>query len=136
MHAELRGLYSPDVPEGLEAFSPEDAECFNLLVGAFIGPADNGGEDLFYFSVCTATWLAEHPPPKNFEFLRNTILMNRWDHSTLHRAITDLCRRAEGPDWDAVALHLSRYGLWELEDAFSASPSEGGRLRSFLRIKR
>jgi immunity protein 8 of polymorphic toxin system len=62
MHTELRGLCSPDVPEGLDAFSPEDAECFNLLVGAFIGPTDNGGEDLFYFSVCTATWLAEHPP--------------------------------------------------------------------------
>ena len=30
--------------------------------------------------------------------------------------IEDLCARAEGPDWGAVAARLARYGLWEFED--------------------
>jgi hypothetical protein len=83
MRAELRGFYSPDVPD-LDAYRPDDAECFQLQVTAFIGPAEEGrGEEMFAFTVCTPLWLVEHPPPKNFEFLRSTIIMSSWDQPTL-----------------------------------------------------
>ena len=46
--------------------------------------------------VCTTNWLADHAPPKGFEFLTGTILLSRWDYSVLWRAIEDLCFRTEG----------------------------------------
>jgi hypothetical protein len=59
---ELRGLYSPDIPEtDLESFRPEDGDNFALLVTAFVGPSDAPGEEMFDFVVCTPRWLAEHP---------------------------------------------------------------------------
>ena len=54
------------------------------------------------------TWLTEHPPPKNFEFLRGSILLSRWDYATLGRALTDLGTHAEGNDWPEIAVKLSR----------------------------
>jgi hypothetical protein len=116
MRAALRGFYSKDVPE-LETYRPDDAECFQLQVTAFIGPAEEGhGEEMFDFTICTPRWLTEHPPPKNFEFLRGNILLSRWDYATLGRALTDLCTHAEGNDWPEIAVKLSRYGRWEHED--------------------
>lgn len=115
VRADLRGFYSSDVAD-LEAWRPDDPECFELQVTAFIGPNDRGGEEMFDFRVCTAAWLAQHPPPKNFEFLRNTILIGRWDYATLARALGDLCFHTEGDDWNALAARLSRWGRWEFED--------------------
>jgi hypothetical protein len=72
MRAELRGFYSSDIPD-LPDYRPDDPECFQLQVTAFIGPAEGGGEEMFDFTVCTASWLQRHPPPKNFEFLRDRV---------------------------------------------------------------
>jgi hypothetical protein len=115
MRAGLRGFSSSDVPD-LEAWRPDDAECFELQLTAFIGPDSGGGEEMFDFRVCTAAWLAENPPPKNFEFLSNTILMGRWEYEALNRAPGDLRFRTEGGDWKQIATRLSRYGRWQYED--------------------
>ena len=116
MRAALRGFYSSDIPD-LDTYRPEDSECFELQVTAFIGPTEEGhGEEMFDFRVCTASWLQRHPPPKNFEFLRSTVLMSRWDYQTLERALGDLCLHTEGRDWAQIAARLSRYGHWEYED--------------------
>lgn len=117
VRAELRGLYTPDCPDpDLANYHPEDGEYFSLMVGAFIGPDEPPlGEELFDFHVCTAAWLADHPPQKGFEFLKNTILLTRWDYAVLTRAIGDLCRHTSGADWREIANRLSRYGRWEHE---------------------
>jgi hypothetical protein len=116
VRGELRGFYSVDVREDLEEFRPEDGENFGLPVTAFVGPNNRGGEEMFDFFVCSARWLAEHPPEKGFWFLRNYLLLTRWDHGVLDRALRDLCARAEGETWNEVATKLSRYGRWEFED--------------------
>ena len=116
MRAALRGFYSSDIAD-LATHRPDDPDCFALQVTAFIGPAEEGfGEEMFDFSVCTAKWLQEHPPPKNFEFVRSTVLMGRWDYATLNRALNDLCLHTEGEGWAEIAAKLSRYGRWEYED--------------------
>jgi hypothetical protein len=114
MRASLRGFYSSDVD--LVGWRPDDGENFSVEVTAFIGPSESGGEEMFDFHVCTGRWLIEHPPEKNFAFVRSTILMQRWDYQTLHRALEDLCFRTEGTDWKEIAGRLSRYGRWEFED--------------------
>lgn len=117
MRAVLRGFYSADLPDrDLTAWHPEDGECFSIGVTAFVGPDGVGGEEMFDFTVCTAQWLVEHPPPKNFAFLRSTIVMGRWDYETLHRALADLCFHTEGSGWPQIAAKLTRYGRWEFED--------------------
>lgn len=116
MRAELRGLDSADAPGGLEAFAPDDPDVFALAVGASIGPAGGDGADLFYFHVCSPGWIEANPPPKGFEFMHGYLVLSRWDHKIVERAVSDLCLRTEGADWREVATKLSRYGSWEFED--------------------
>ena len=116
MRAKLRSLDSSDAPVGLESFAPDDPENFAIAVGAIIGPADDRGDELFYFNVCSPRWIEEHPPPKGFEFMHSYVVLPRWDYAVLHRAVDDLCLRTEGENWSEVATKLSRYGAWEFAD--------------------
>jgi hypothetical protein len=120
VRAQLSGFYSPDLlaerqEPDLESFQPDDFENFGLGVTAFVGPNDAGGEEMFDFFVCTARWLADHPPEKGFWFLRSYLLLNRWDYGVLDRSLRDLCARSEGETWEEVGTKLSRYGRWERE---------------------
>jgi hypothetical protein len=115
MRAELRGLDSADVPEGLSSFAPPDPERFSIAIAATVGPVGGEGGEIFYFNVVTAAWLAEHPPPKGFEFMRD-LLVTRWDYATVSRAISNLCFHTEGKDWNEIATKLSRAAHWEFED--------------------
>ena len=116
MRAELRGLDSADAPDGLESFTPDDPDVFALAVGASIGSAGERGAELFYFHVCSPGWIETNPPPKGFEFMHGYLVLSRWDHKIVERAINDLCFHTEGADWQEVAMKLSRYGHWEFED--------------------
>jgi hypothetical protein len=53
MRAVLRGFCSSDI-EQLDGHRPDDPECFQIHVTAFIGPAEGRGEEMFDFTVCTA----------------------------------------------------------------------------------
>jgi hypothetical protein len=116
VRAELKSIDSADAPAGLESFTPNDPSCFGLAVAAHVGPAGEAGDELFYFTVCTAAWLQRNPPLKDFEFLKGYLLVSRWHYELVERAITDLCRHTEGVDWTEVAEKLARYGNWEFED--------------------
>jgi hypothetical protein len=116
VRAELRSLDSTEAQDGLASFRPDDPEAFLLSVAAQVGPGEGHGEELFYFNVCTAQWLAENPPPKGFHFLHSYLLVGRWDYDVVEHAISDLCRRSEGEDWHEIAVKLSRYGAWEFAD--------------------
>lgn len=114
------GLKSPDTPDSatgeLASYQPPDSEHFALLVGATIGPVDGDGGDLFHFSVCSRSWLAEGHAEKGFEFLRSILVLDRWDAALVERAIGDLCRHTSGADWNEIGVRPSRYGAWEFED--------------------
>ena len=95
MRAELRSLDSTDVPDGLDAFEPDDPESFSVAVSASIGPADSPGAELFYFTVCSPRWIEQNPPPKGFEFMHSFLVLSRWDYDVLHGAVSDLCLHTE-----------------------------------------
>lgn len=116
VRAELKSLDSADAPAGLDEFDPPDPESFALAVGATISPEGGEGGDLFYFLVCSPGWLKANPPEKGFAFLHGHLLLERWDYKLVERAIGDLCRGAEGSDWNEVAGQLRLYGDWEFEN--------------------
>jgi Immunity protein 8 len=116
VRAELKSLDSADALGGLASFQPDDPEDFAIVVGAVVGSPEAPGGDLFYFTVCTGRWLTANPPEKAFAFLKGHVLLDRWNYDVLQRAISDVCTRTEGSDWNEVATKLSRYGNWEFED--------------------
>jgi len=121
VHAVLRSLTSVDCPVPLDIYEPEQPDHFGLVVAALVGPDEGQGEEIFYVTVCSPTWLAEVTESKNgcgkgFQFLRHHLLVNRWDFVLVQRAIDDLCRTTSGRAWTEVAMKLSRFLAWEFED--------------------
>lgn len=115
--AELKALGTTDVvvPNyDLRAWRPEQPMRFRVYVEAFIGPRGQPGEDRFSFDVCSPLWFADHTSPRGFEFMR-MIVMDRWSYPILERAISDLCLRTTGPDWDTIARRLAMLSDWEFE---------------------
>jgi hypothetical protein len=65
---------------------------------------------LTYFLVCTPRELADELQSEAYVFGRNYLGVPRYDYALIYRAITELCERAQGSDWDTVAQYLARYG--------------------------
>lgn len=115
VQAELHWLHSADLWD-LKHGMPEDPECFGISVQAMIGARGEDGEESFDFLVCTPRWLADEVARERYALGRHHLFLPRYDYALMQRAIEDVCARATGPDWDTVAGHLARYGLWEFED--------------------
>jgi hypothetical protein len=115
MRAELKALYW-EAADDLSDFAPEDPDRFGIGVTALIGPLGMPGAELFQFTVCTPTWLADQEFEQGFRWGASFLFVSRWNENLVRRAFTDLCRRAEGPDWVTITTFLSRYGYWEFSD--------------------
>ncbi len=115
MHAKLRYLHSPDVPD-MATYTPEDPTHFSILVQAMVGPRGEQGEESFDFIVCTPRWLEATLSQDGFVFGRHYLIVPRYDYYLIWQAIEDLCNRTDGPDWTTIANKLGRYGQWEFED--------------------
>jgi hypothetical protein len=120
VHAVLQSLESPALePDTLDSFAPPLADDFGIALSALIGPSEGEGAEVFYLTVCSPTWLARatmFENSKGFEFIRNRLVVERWDAELIRRAVTDLCLHTSGADWHEVAIKLSRYLYWEFED--------------------
>jgi hypothetical protein len=121
--AALRRLHSPDVHD-LESYSPPDRGRFGILVQGMIGPEGEDGEEAFGFFVCTPEWLAAELRHADHLFGRHYLFVAEYDYADIYQALQRLCDRAIGPDWNAVAGILARYGHWEFEDY--DVPNDGG----------
>jgi hypothetical protein len=118
VRARLLRLHSPDA-DSLQEYVPEDPEAFGLLVQAMVGPEDSEGEESFDFVVCTARWFAAQPFDKGFAWPRHHLFLNRWDYSTLERAISDGPENNPARRWGRrfhwnqrwAAKHLARIGI-------------------------
>jgi hypothetical protein len=120
MHAALRSLESPDLaPDSLDSYNPPLPDDFGILLLALVGPADGDGEEAFYVTVCSPTWLSRATLTENakgYEFVRHRLVVARWDPDLFRRAVGDLCSHTVGADWSEVANKLSRFFAWEFED--------------------
>jgi hypothetical protein len=119
IQAELRHLNSTSVPDvELERFEPAAPTDVCIGVTVYIGPKGQQGEDLFDFDICTPRALerrlAGEEPGRLFG--RHWIIVGRYSYEVVRFVIERLRSEARGPDWQAVAARLARYGAWEFED--------------------
>lgn len=132
MQGELRELVSLDAPDGLDQWQPDDASSFGILIDATVGPAVSAvgwpgseGGDLFRVKVVGPEFFASDPPGKGYRWGHGYLVVDRWDFEMVKRVIADVCRRAEGDDWDAVARKLGRIMSWEFEEYDDWEPQPG-----------
>jgi hypothetical protein len=97
-------------------FSPSNREHFAVNVTASIGGSDGPGQDLFRFVVCSPSWMENEVSGGEYYWLRDYLLITRWDFDLVAKAVTKLCTSIEESDWRGVTEKLSRYMRWEFED--------------------
>lgn len=120
MKGVLRSLFSMDVLEGLQNYTPSDPENFGIRVQAFVGPPDSEDRTSFDLRVCTPSWLdANLMAIRSWEFEglfgRGMLFMKRWNYSMLYQMIAEILDDIEGPDWQETAMRISRWIPWEYE---------------------
>lgn len=133
VRAELKLMYSPDCPEGIQHYAPDDPQGFCISIQAFIGTTDDDTSDSFDVLVCTPRWLdknlkdprlrAGQPRdwtwlPPRIDFGRSLVLMERWDYPLLHDSLIRLCASFEAPDWGSLASRIDKYLPWEYDYRF------------------
>lgn len=126
MRAELYGLDCATLDDVLlQHYSPQDPDCFALVVDAYIRPAGGGPEDMFQFLARSPRALEDELRETSYVLARNYLILPRFDYGLLWKAISDLCESIEGPDWETVARRIGRYGLWEYDDFYGPRDWQG-----------
>lgn len=115
VRVSLRRLHSPDAFD-LRTFQPADPLNFGILVQAMVGPLGGQGEESFDFVMCTPQWIAHELKREDAIWGRARLVVARYSYQTLEKTVLDLCRRAEGKNWQQVAEQLNRWATWEFED--------------------
>lgn len=115
MRPEVKGLHSPDVFD-LQAYVPEEPECFSLLLQIMAGVAGEDGEESFDVQVCTPMWLAQNHKQSEVVIGRHLLIVFEYDYARLVNLIHSYCNNCVGDTWDEVATKLGRLGKWEFED--------------------
>ena len=113
VHAELRGLHSPDVAD-LSTFAP--SEVFSVFIEAMIGLKGEPGAEEFSFTVCSPLWLCPDLERHDVISGRHLLFMKEYNYDALLRYIHKCLAQATGRNWNEVALKLSRWSYWEFED--------------------
>ncbi len=117
MQAKIRSIEVTEVPDLDPAkFKPEDPENFCCTFGLRIGTSDSEGEELFYLSVCTPSWIAKACEKNGFLWGRHHLIVPEYNLQAITRIITKFVESCRGDSWKDVAAKLSRLAAWEFED--------------------
>ncbi len=82
----------------------------------YVGQHGGVGEESFDFIVCTPLGLAQQLEAEDVVDGRHHFVVARFEENMFVEWIRTKVAGCEGPDWSAVALKLSRLGMWEYED--------------------
>ena len=106
-----------DADVDLRDWKPADPECFYLDLMVGVGPAGEDALEWFDVYVCTPRWLLEQEQRgKGYLWPQGRLLMWRYDYELMTAAIRQMVSRFDAPDWESLAVSLSRYMHWEFTD--------------------
>lgn len=132
MKAELKSIFSYDIPnDNLEEWVPP-ANDFGIYVMLFIGIEGDEKSDCFHLLLCTPGWFARYLETKQIESGQYTILMNKFDYPKLTSYIESYLERCDGASWPEIAAKVDYLASWEFRTTNTqVSPrSISGRPRS------
>ncbi|WP_052351784.1 immunity 8 family protein [Deinococcus pimensis] len=115
LEAEIKELYSLDVPEALEQFRPDDPRDVGITVRMMVGTAGDDAADSFDVLVCTPRWLEREMVNGSHLWGDGLLLVSEYDWSLVQSVLTSRVSRCVGERWEDVAARLSRFSRWEFE---------------------
>lgn len=116
-----------------QPYQPVDPKCFSTLLVATIGPEGGEDGDIFYATVCSPSWFADHvlrsaredPTHEDVDhgptFGRHYMFDNSFDEDAILAAVKSWVASQTAETWQALAVRLSRNLAWEFEDYQSLS---------------
>ena len=116
MRAELKRMYSIELPVSLEKHCPADPENFGLSICLEVGLAGSDATDLFDLFVCTPYWIKEQLAQEGPVWGRHILLILKYDYALIVQAIAKRMDACEGRDWTEIANKFARFTAWEFED--------------------
>lgn len=121
MKTRIKRYHSPDTPD-LAKCTPNEPDCFAVLVQIMIAPEGSEGEESFDVLVCTPKYLQEKLEHGMPMFGRHMLIVKTYDWSQIRHSIEEYCNSLEEQNWDKLAAKLSRIAQWEFED-YRAAPT-------------
>jgi hypothetical protein len=116
VRADLKRMYSIELPVSLEKHCPADPENFGLSIRLEVGLVGSDATDLFDLFVCTPYWIKERLAQEGAAWGRHTLLIPKYDYDLIVQAITKRTDACQGKDWPEIANKLARFTAWEFED--------------------
>jgi len=114
---QIKSIEIAEVPNLDPAgFRPPDPEDFRCTFGLLIGPGNQPGEEIFYLTVCSPSWLRKKLNETLFLWSRHHLIVPRYNLEAITAVISEFVENCSGEAWDDVARKLSRIARWEFED--------------------
>lgn len=112
--AELKDLYSPDIPD-LKNPGIREGTAFCVPLEVDFGPRGEEGQDQFDMLVCNPQWITQRTSAGIFSGLHYLIMLE-FDILQIRSFLQELAEQCVGANWDEVAAKLSKFGRWEFDN--------------------
>jgi len=116
MRAQLKEIYSIQIPEKLINFWPAEPTDFGILLRLMIGPEGVEHSDSFEIFVCTPTWIKNRIYEDKYMWGQHLLIVQEYDYELFRQTLSKNVSLCTGKDWHEVARKISRFAAWEFED--------------------
>jgi hypothetical protein len=115
IRAELRDIYSPDVPDlAAPPFALDAPFCVPLQID--FGAQGEDGQDQFDMLVCNPSWLAERANHGILSGL-HYLIVPRFNIDEIRQFLGNLAEQCVGSTWEEVARRLGKFAHWEFAES-------------------
>ena len=116
MQACLKQIYSYDIDEELESYTPVIADNFGFNIRLIVGEKDLGGEESVDIFLCTPKWLLNNHSKSDIVIARHYIIVFEFNYERIFNELKKIINSITGNDWEKIGIQLSQLGRWEFED--------------------
>jgi hypothetical protein len=133
MNVTIHGYTSADI-EDLEAFEPLPTDVWKVQADVTLSPQGGPPGEIFQFEIMSEAYLMAQLA-QGAVSLGRVIVFREFRFAELDRVVSGRVNEiaAESDDWEAFALNLNHYMLWEFDNY---KESVGSSWPSWLRLLR